>query len=108
MTPEEEQLLDQQNRHNRSISVIEDQLLRVLNLDQTGADGLKAYTALEVLEMIGVEKPTNPQTKECAGILRTYFGESKRIHGRHKWRVPFHLNHRGDQVVVPDDPSDYE
>jgi len=108
LTSEEEQLLDQQNRHNRTISVIEDQFLRVLDLDKAEADGLKAYTALEVLEMIGVEKPTNGQAKECAGILRTYLGESKRIQGRFKWRVPFHLNHRGDQAVVPDDPSDYE
>jgi len=108
LTAEEEQLLDQQDRHNRAISVIEDQLLRVLNLDQIGVDGLKAYTALEVLELIGVEKPTNPQAKECAGVLRTYLGDSKRIQGRDKWRVPFHLNQRGDQVIIPDDPEDYE
>ncbi len=82
--------------------------MRVVNLDNAEADGLKAYTTLEVLEMIGVERPTNPQTKECAGILRTYLGDSKRIQGRDKWRVPFHLNQRGDQVVVPDDPSEYE
>ncbi len=71
LTAEEEQLLDQQNRHNRAISVIEDRLLRVLDLANRGADGLKAYTALEALEMIGVEKPTNSEAKECAGVLRT-------------------------------------
>jgi len=37
-----------------------------------------------------------------------YLGDSKRIQGRDKWRVPFHLNQRGDQVIIPDDASDYE
>ena len=107
LTPDEERQLDEQNRHNRTISVIEDELLRLMHLDEIERDGLKAFTALEVLGLIGVDKPTNPQCKECAGILRTYLGEPKRIQGRDKWRVPFRLDHR-DQVVVPIDPSDYE
>lgn len=59
------------------------------------------------LRLIGVDKPTNPQCKECAGILRTYLGEPKRIQGRDKWRVPFHLTPRGE-VIVPVDPGDNE
>ena len=107
LTPDEERLLDEQNRHNRTISVIEDELLRLLHMDKIGADGLKAFTALEVLGLIGVEKPTNPQCKECAGILRTYLGEPKRIQGRDKWRVPFRLNGTG-QVIPPIDFDDYD
>ncbi len=107
LTPDEERQLDEQNRHNRTISVIEDELLRLMRLDEVDADGQKAFTALEVLGLIGFEKPTNPQCKECAGILRTYLGEPKRIQGRDKWRVPFRLDSSG-QVIVPIDPSIYD
>lgn len=45
-------------------------------------------TATEVLKEVGIEKPTNSQAKECAGILRELLGEHKRIKGQNKWRIP--------------------
>jgi putative DNA primase/helicase len=46
-------------------------------------------TATQVLQSIDIKYPTNAQSKECAGILREFLGEHKRIHGINKWRVPF-------------------
>jgi putative DNA primase/helicase len=103
LTAEEEALLDEHNRPHRAISVIEDQLLEVIDLHRERSERLVPLTPREVLELIGVEKPTNAQCKECAGILRTYLGNSKRINGRDKWRVPFALDARGNPKIGPDE-----
>jgi putative DNA primase/helicase len=42
-----------------------------------------------VLQSIGFSQPTNPQSKECAAVLREFLGESKKIQGQYKWRIPF-------------------
>ena len=108
LTAEEEAQLDEQNRPHRTISVIEDKLLAVLDMARDGVPGLHSYTALEVLELIGVENATNAQSKECAGVLRSYLGESKRINGRAKWRLPFALNEKGDPVLGPTKWDEYD
>ncbi len=103
LTSEEEALLDEYNRPHRAISVIEDQLLDVIDLNRERSERLPALTPREVLVLIGIENPTNPQSKECAGVLRTYLGESKRINGRDKWRVPFALDAKGNPKIGPDE-----
>jgi putative DNA primase/helicase len=85
----EEAMLNQQNRKHRSISVVEDLLLQAFDLDRVGQPDLPALTPRELLVHLGIDRPTNPQFKECAGVLRTFVGESKRIQGRDKWRIPF-------------------
>jgi hypothetical protein len=47
-------------------------------------------TAIEVLEEVGVQRPTNPQCKECASILRELYGDPRKVHGRYVWRVALH------------------
>ena len=103
LTTEEEALLDEHNRPHRAISVIEDQLLDAIDLERERSERLPALTPREVLVLIGIENPTNPQSKECAGVLRTYLGESKRINGRDKWRVPFALDAKGNPKIGPDE-----
>ena len=87
LTSQEEQWLEAQNRDHRRISVI-----RELVLDCTDPniprDNCKAFTATEVLKQLGIDRPSNAQAKECASILRELYGESKRIRGQNKWRVP--------------------
>ena len=83
--------------------MIEDQLLDAIDLERERSERLVPLTPREVLELIGVEKPTNAQFKECAAVLRAYLGESKRINGRDKWRVPFALDARGNPKFGPDE-----
>ncbi|MEA3548726.1 MAG: VapE family protein [Thermodesulfobacteriota bacterium] len=88
LTLQEDGLLDYCNREHRSVSVIQERLMEIVDLGLIGKDGHPAMTALEVLKKLGYDKPTNPQCKECGGILRELFGEHKRINGKNKWRIP--------------------
>jgi putative DNA primase/helicase len=99
LTPEEEALLEEQNRSHRSISVVEDLILAELDLSRVGEDGLVAMTPRELLDEVGLDRPTNTQCKEAAGVLRNYVGEPRRIQGRDKWRVPLRRPvHSGSQA----------
>ena len=87
LTPEEDRLLEDQNARHRSTSVVHDQLLELIDVDAVDLTACKPQTATEVLRAAGFERPTNTQAKECAGLLREWFGEPKRINGRNVWRV---------------------
>lgn len=67
---------------------VRDRLTSVVDVERSNGSEVRTMTATEVLQAAGIEYPTNGQAKECAGILREWFGESKRINGRDKWRVP--------------------
>jgi len=88
LATEEEALLSGQNAQHRTESVVRDGLLAHIDTDRIGTSGLTAMTSTEVLKLIGIEHPTNAQSKECCGALRELLGESKRIQGQQKWRVP--------------------
>ncbi len=104
LTSEEEALLERQNRGHRSISMVEDLLLAAFDLERVGEDGLTAMTPRELLVQLGVERPTNTQCKEAAGVLRNYVGAPKRIQGRDKWRIPF--NRKSEPKWRPPDDFD--
>lgn len=93
LTHEEEKLLEIQNAGHRAISAIREQILEVVDLERVGKSNLPAMTPIEVLVTIGITRPSNAQCKECAGILRELFGESKRINGQNKWRIPLKKHH---------------
>lgn len=88
LTADEEAMLEEQNNHYRSFSLIREQLLAVVDPETDNLLEHPYITASEALEAAGIEHPTNVQAKECANILREWFGEPKRIQGRFKWRVP--------------------
>lgn len=88
LTREEEQQLEGWNRRHRVVSAIAEKLADFVVLDPAYGSKTVALTATEVLEMMGYDRPTNPQAKECAAALRELLGESKRINGINKWRVP--------------------
>jgi predicted P-loop ATPase len=106
LTPEEERRLDEQNRAHRAISAVEDLVLDWLDLDRVGEDGLPARSPRDLLAELGIERPTNTQCKECAGVLRAYLGESKRIQGKDVWRVPLRKECR--KVVVPGTRDEFD
>lgn len=88
LTREEEELLESCNLDHRSASIIRERLLAIVDLELIGKDGNPAMTALEVLTKLNFDHPTNQQCRECAAILRELFGESKKIRGNYKWRIP--------------------
>ena len=87
LEPSEEQELESFNKAHRSISVIQEKLLAVIDTERANDDKLPAYTAVQMLKEIGIDNPTNPQCKECYTVLRELFGEPKRIRGLNKWRI---------------------
>lgn len=88
LTQEEEALLELHNKDHCTISVIHERVLDSLNLDKKDESGLPRMTATQLLIHIGIKIPTNPQSKECAAVLREYLGEPKKINGFVKWRIP--------------------
>jgi len=106
LTAEEERLLDEQNRPHRAISAIEEQILDELELERVNEADLPAMSARDVLVHLDIKYPTNPQCKECAGVLREYLGESKRIQGKDTWRIPLRRDQQRTFAVRTKDPFD--
>lgn len=88
LTAAEEAMLEEQNKEHRSTSVVQERILETVDIKRAGEENLQAMSPTEVLMLSGVKYPSNAQCKECAAILREYFGESKRINGINKWRIP--------------------
>lgn len=84
----ENDLLDRFNDEHLSTSVIRDKLMEFVDMQLRDNPDNPAMSGLDVIKMIGIDYPTNGQSKECAGVLRGLFGESKRINGTNKWRIP--------------------
>lgn len=103
LTDQEERWLEEHNRDHRSVSAIRERVLAVLDLDRINEVGLDAMSSTEVLRKIDIDNPTNPQHKDCCGVLREYLGEPKRIRGTNKWRVPLRGGKNFPSLVSPDD-----
>lgn len=92
LTHAEEACLEEFNAQHRSISALRERVLSAVDTDRGKEANLPAMTPTELLQEIGINNPTNAQCKECAAILREFFGESKRIKGLNKWRIPLMQN----------------
>jgi len=88
LTDEEEAMLEALNRRHQTISAIAETLAEYVDLDGFEGPRVASLTATEMLEVMGYKQPTNPQAKECAAALRARLGESKRIKGINRWKVP--------------------
>jgi len=88
LTQAEEGCLETYNKRHRAISAIHERVLDALDLGRAKDTHLVAMTPTELLRKIGIKNPSNSQSKECAAILRELLGDSKRINGQNKWRVP--------------------
>ncbi|MBU3069392.1 virulence-associated E family protein [Aestuariicella sp. G3-2] len=87
LTKDEEKLLTEYNRRHMSVSSLREQLMEQLDLSIPESDRRK-LSATQVLQMMGYLRPSNPQCRECGGILRDLLGEPKKINGTVKWAVP--------------------
>jgi len=88
LTKAEEELLEQNNRQHRSVSLMRDRLMELVDQERAGHPGNKPMGTVELLALMGVKHPTGGDTKELTGILRELFGNSKSYGGRQKWRIP--------------------
>jgi len=102
LAQDEERNLEEHNKQHLVVSAMRERILNAIDVDHAEGAYLPAMTAIEVLQAIGINFPGNPQCKECAGILRELFGESKKINGKVTWRVP--LKHR-QAVSAPTTPA---
>ena len=89
LTREEEQLLELHNKEHRNVSAIRERILEALDLGHVNDSSLPALTPTQLLQKLDIKNPTNTQSKECASVLREFIGESKKIQGQYKWRIPF-------------------
>jgi hypothetical protein len=109
LTKDESAMLEVHNREHRTVSSLHERILDILDLDRANMSSLPALTPTEVLRELGIDRPSNSQCKECGSILRELFGDSKRINGRDKWRVPVRSRlgtpYRGP--AAPDDDDLY-
>uniref|UniRef100_UPI000AF2E2D5 hypothetical protein n=1 Tax=Sphingobium abikonense TaxID=86193 RepID=UPI000AF2E2D5 len=85
--PEEEQLEAWNDRH-KVVSAVADMVMGWIDLDRLGHKSNMQLTASEMLKIVGLDKPTNNQCRECGSVLREKLGAPRRINGREKWRVP--------------------
>lgn len=103
LSPSEEGCLESYNKSHRAISAIHERVLDAVDLERAQDPHLPAMTPTELLRKIGVKSPTNAQSKECAAILRELFGESKRIKGQNKWRIPLVQGNWSATTLASDD-----
>jgi len=89
---DEEKELNRLNQRHRALGAIGEKVLQALDLTRIGSNNLPRMSASKVLAAIGIDRPTNSQSKECNAVLREYLGESKRIQGVNQWHVPLILD----------------
>lgn len=81
---DEDTQLEAWNSRHRVVSVVAELVHDVLDPD---AGNSSYFTATQVLQVAGIERPTNPQAKECGALLRELYGDPRRVRGRDCWRV---------------------
>ncbi|WFL76149.1 VapE family protein [Altererythrobacter arenosus] len=103
LSPAQEKLLEDHNKRFQAVSVIEERLLDALEREK----GAPRYmTAMQVLQAIGFNSPTNPQCRECGAILRQRYGPPKRVDGRTRWQVPLKTTEQAWEAFCPQEDED--
>jgi predicted P-loop ATPase len=87
LTAEEQELLEDCNSVHQIVNAVVDQLAASLNVDAPQKEWRRS-SATEVLQQIGIERPTNVQARDCGTYLRQAFGEPTRSQGKSRWLVP--------------------
>lgn len=89
LSSEEEAELSAINARYEIVGAVGEKIAAQINLDRRGEDNLPRMRAGEVLEGIGIERPTMMQSKEANAMLRSLLGRPKRIKGINYWDVPW-------------------
>ena len=87
LPPEHEEGLVYFNQRHNVVNAISDLLSSQLDHD---ADKLmwRKLSASELLKDVGIDKPSNGQSRDCGAYLREHLGDPKKISGSAKWLVP--------------------
>lgn len=88
LTGPEDAELAATNTEHQTQSVVRELVLDALNLERKVNAGDAAMNPTTLLKIVGIERPSNTQCKECGSILRELLGDPKKIQGLTKWRVP--------------------
>lgn len=89
LDPAQEQQLEAVNRQHRNHGAIGSMINEALDLTLMGSASCVRESTRSVLRKLGLERPTNPQSKEATATLRELLGPSKRYQGVPKWNVPW-------------------
>lgn len=84
LTREEEDWLTAHNKHHQAVSVIEERIRERIDLNSKEP---RYMTASKVLEEVGFRHPSNSQAKEAGAVLRSLYGQPRKIQGIMKWKV---------------------
>jgi predicted P-loop ATPase len=87
LTAEEQELLEDCNSAHQIVNAISDQLAASLDVDAPHKEWRRS-SATEVLQQIGIDRPTNVQARDCGTYLRQAFGEPTRSQGKSRWLTP--------------------
>lgn len=87
LTPDEEEILEWQNRKFMKSSVVADLLDSTLDWG-AHVDTYRPKSATDVLKLIGIDRPTNPQARDCGAELRVRLGPPTKSQGKTRWYVP--------------------
>ncbi|PKG93060.1 VapE domain-containing protein [Paraglaciecola sp. MB-3u-78] len=87
LTAEEQELLEDCNSAHQIVNAISDQLAASLDVDAPQKEW-RRRSATEVLQQIGIDRPTNVQARDCGTYLRQTFGEPTRSQGKSRWLTP--------------------
>lgn len=88
LATEEEAMLEALNKRHQTVSAIAEKLAEYIDPDGTEGPRVASLTATEMLEMMGYERPSNAQARECGAALRALFGDPKKSAGIYRWKVP--------------------
>ena len=88
LTDTEEVRLAEGNREYEAVCPIEQQVIQALDVSPARNRKLTKMTAKEMLAAIGIDRPTNQQSKDCNAALRRHLGNPKKIQGYYYWQVP--------------------
>lgn len=88
LTHHEEASLNDYNQQHQAVSVVEDMVRGVINLDKVDDPKSVKKTASELLQQLGIKAPTNAQAREAGTVLRRLLGPPRRVNGRDKWSIP--------------------
>lgn len=88
LTKDEETLLEQHNSDHRTVSLMRERLMEILDVGRPVTSADAHIGTSDLLKALGYDRPHNGDAKELTSILREMFGDPKKIKGSMKWRIP--------------------
>jgi putative DNA primase/helicase len=87
LAPHQEEGLKHFNQNHCVVNAVSDLLSSQLDFDAEPLRWRK-MSASELLKDVGIDKPSNGQSRECGAFLREHCGEPRKIKGYMSWNVP--------------------